>query len=172
MTINERIDAALELQSNGRIQEALDLYLSTLKDKEIDEPENYKKLSLCLIQVALIYRELKNYDEVIWYCHELIANNYAYKDPYILLADIYNEMNMPTLAIGCLKMAEEYGCIEDELIYTNCSALINDTYSVAYAKLGKIDLALEYIDKVLDADEDNVKALKLQRKLLKLSKTK
>ena len=99
---------ARELYLQNDVQASLDEFLKVLKMPEIDHPERREVLLNSLLQVALIYEELQNYDEALWYCQEFIKEDRTYREPYLIMAEVYCDMNMPTLAEGCIEMAKKY----------------------------------------------------------------
>ncbi len=110
-----------------------------LKVLEMPDVNNRRQVLLnSLLQVALIYEDLKNYDEGIWYCQEFIKEDPTFREPYLIMAEMYCNMNMPTLAEGCIEMAKKYSYrhyswVERATTWTN---LLEDIESVCQFKLG------------------------------------
>ena len=71
----------------------------------------YKRLVLLnsILQVAFIYEAEKNFDEAVWYCQEFIKEDPTYREPYFLMGEMYNLMQMYTLAEAMVKTGFEYG---------------------------------------------------------------
>lgn len=155
---------ARELFIVGTKEESLNEFLEVLKMPDIDSPNKRSVLLNSLLQVALIYEELKNYDEVIWYCQEFIKEDHTYREPYILLAEVYNEMNMPTLAEGMIEAAKKYSYqhhswIERASTFTNW---LEDAESITQYKLGNYKEACELGAKALSHEPNDSRLLKNQ----------
>lgn len=153
-------------------ERALEEYLKVLKMRDVNMPNKRLVLLSCLLQVALIYEELKNYDEAIWYCQEFIKENPTYREPYLIMAEMYNTMKMYTLAESCVKAALEYGTHKYDWVEKANTWLgwPNDVLSVAQFYLGKVDEAIENSNLALKHAPDDVRLLKnanvfLQKKI-------
>lgn len=99
---------ARELFVKGDIDESLEEFLNVLRMPDIDNDNKFEVLLNSLLQVAMIYEMKKHYDEAIWYCQEFIKEEHTFREPYLLMAEIYNEMKMYTLAEACVNAAKEY----------------------------------------------------------------
>lgn len=136
---------ARELYIQGDIHWSLEEFLEVLKMPEIDHPARKEVLLNSLLQVALIYEELCNYDEALWYCQEFIKEDRTFREPYLVMAEVYCSMNMPTLAEGCIEMAKKYSYqhyswVERSTTWTN---LLEDVESICRHKLGEYKEAYE-----------------------------
>ena len=153
---------ARELYIQQRTQESLEEFLEVLKMPDIDNREKREVLLNSLLQVALIYEELQNYDEVLWYCQEFIKEDKTFREPYLIMAEVYIDMNMPTLAEGCLEMAKKYSYqhyswVERAETWTN---LLEDIESICMFKLGNYREAYELGKKALAHEPSNERLLK------------
>lgn len=99
---------AREFLVKGETQRGLDEFLKVLGMPDVNQPTKRLVLLNSLLQVALTYNQLQNYDEAIWYCQEFIKEDPTYREPYFLLAEMYNNMKMYTLAEACTTTAEKY----------------------------------------------------------------
>ena len=148
----------------GDLTTALGIYIDLLKCPELDLEHNRHILYESLEQCALIYKELKNYDLSIWYAQELIKEDPTYREPYFLLAQLYYDMHMYTLAEAMLKVGFEYGIrkyvwMEDIDNYKfKGEYLLSKTLS----KLGKIAEITQYIDIALEYLPDDIDLLKIK----------
>lgn len=134
---------ARELYLQHEPEASLEEFLEVLKMPEIDHPIRKEVLLNSLLQVALIYEDLQNYDEALWYCQEFIKEDKTYREPYLIMAEVYCEMNMPTLAEGCIEMAKKYSYqhyswVERSTTWTN---LLEDVESICQFKLGNYEEA-------------------------------
>lgn len=153
---------AREFYHIGDLDTALDKYLAVLDMEKIDNPEYNMVLLDTLLQVAYIYKAKDNYDEVVWYCHEFIKEDPTYKEPYYLLADIYNEQEMPVLAEAMCLAAEKYGTrkytwVEQDNTWTSRGA---DCMGVTQYKLGNYDAAIDCAREVIKHEPKNLQAYK------------
>ena len=129
---------------------------------DVDKPNKRLVLLYSLLHVAEIYADLKNYDECIWYAQEFIKEDYTYREPYLLLADIYNDMKMYTLAEAMVKCALEYGkqhfnWVEEAKTFYERPY---DALSVAQFKLNKLEEAKDNMAKAIKHSPDNLRLLK------------
>ena len=166
---HERMLLAREYLLNNDFENALKEYLYTLQMPEIDRPEKKLVLLESLNRAADCYIQLKNYDEAIWYYQEFIKEDYTHREPYFGLAEIYNEMKMYTLAKAMVDAAIEnsvrhYDWIEQADSWVTRA---EDILSISYFKLGKIDEAIDCIEKCLQHHPDNIRLLKNYNAFLK-----
>jgi len=156
-----RMLLAREYILQGNLEAALKEFLEVLKMPDVDKPNKRLVLLYSLLHVAEIYADLKNYDEVIWYCQEFIKEDYTYREPYLLLADIYNDMEMYTLAEAMIKCALEYGKQHYDWIEEAKTFLDRpyDALSVAEFKLGKFEEAKQNMSKALKHNPKDVRLL-------------
>ena len=136
---------AREYILQGDINSALKEFLKCLKMPDIDAPNKRLVLLYCLLHPAEIYYQLKNYDEVIWYAQELIKEDYTYREPYLLLGEVYNEMKMFSLAEAMLENAlkntyQHFTWVEEDRTFHDRPY---DILGIAQFNLGKFDLAAE-----------------------------
>lgn len=146
----------------GDRETALEKYLNVLEMPNIDDSQYRMVMLDSLMQVAQLYKDQKNYDEVVWYCHEFIKEDPTYKEPYYMLADIYNDQDMPVLAEAMCLAAEKYGTrkytwVEQGNTWTSRGA---DCMAVTLYKLGKYEEALKYAQEVVKHEPNNFNAMK------------
>lgn len=151
------------------LDRALEEYLKCLNMPEISEPHRREVLLHSLLTVATIYEDKRNYDEAIWYCHEFIKEDPTFREPYLVLSEIYNNMNIPTLAEACAEKALEYGYqhsswVEKANTYTGWT---EDALSVAQSKLEKFGPALNNVEKALQHNPEDVRLIKNENYILK-----
>ncbi len=170
---------AREFILRNDLEGALPEFLKCLKMPDIDEPNKRSVLLYCLLHTAEIYFDLNNYDEVIWYCQEFIKEDYTYREPYLILGEVYNEMKMYSLAEAMIENAlkntyQHYTWVEEQGTYYERPY---DILSVAQYNLGKLDLAAENMLKAIKHKPNDTRLLKnyiacLSDKLKKLQETK
>lgn len=160
---------ARELLIQDRWEEGLTEFLKTLKMPDIENPDKRLVLLNSLFQVAEIYQKLQNYDEALWYCQEFIKEDHTYREPYLLMAELYNQMKMPTLAYSCVEAAEKFAFRHNDWVEraTTWLGWIHDVKSVSEDMLGLVDAALEDLSKALAHDPDDARLLKNENILLK-----
>lgn len=155
---------AREFLVNGQIDEGITEFLKTLKMQRIDEPAFRLVLLNSLLQLALTYESIKNFDEALWYAQEFIKEDYTYREPYLVMAEVYNQMKMYTLAEGCVRAAKEYGYRHYSWVERASTYLtwLPDVASVTQFYLGKFK---EAVDSIADArvhDPEDVRLIKNQ----------
>jgi tetratricopeptide (TPR) repeat protein len=143
--------------------------LETLKMPDIDNPRKRLVLLACLLHLALCYQALENYDEAIWYCQEFIKEDHTYREPYLIMAEMYNIMGMFTLAESCVKAALEYGTHKYDWVEKANTWLgwSNDVLSVSEFNLGKIDEAMKNLEIALSHEPNDARLLKNYNACLK-----
>jgi len=156
-----RLLFAREYLLNKQYDEALQEYLGVLNMKEIDNPENRLILLEALGRAADIYVIKKNFDEGIWYCQEFIKEDPTYREPYLLLAEMYSQMKMFTLAEAMITTMLKYTTRKYNWVERKYSwfALHNDLLSTIYYNLGQLDLAIANCQEALKQDPNNVELL-------------
>lgn len=106
---HERMLLAREYLINQDFEKALEEYKATIEMPEIDNPLYRNVLLESLGRCADCYKLLKNFDEAIWYCQEFVKEDRTYREPYLIMAEMYNLMEMPTLAKAMALTAFKYG---------------------------------------------------------------
>ena len=157
-----RMLLAREYLINEKLEDALKEYLAVLQMPDVESHDKRLILLESLGRCADIYKALKNYDEAIWYAQEFIKEDYTFREPYMLLGEVYNNMNMFTLAEATVEAGLKYGTKKDTWVERADSwlTLPNEILSYSYYKLGKLDAAIEQIKIVLEHHPDNQWALK------------
>ena len=153
---------AREFLINDRWEEGLQEFLKCLKMPDIETPQKRLVLLNCLMQTALIYEKLNNFDETLWYCQEFIKEDKTYRDPYLLMGEVYNQMGMPTLAEACVKAAYEYAYQHRDWVERSTTWLgwAHDVLSVAYFNVGKVDEAIREGAEALKHEPNEPRLLK------------
>lgn len=164
-----RMLLAREYLIKGEKEQALDEFLEVLKMGDIENPNKKLVLLNSLLQVAFIYEDLKNFDECIWYCQEFIKEDKTYRDPYFLMAEVYNLMKMFTLAEACCNAGFEYGKQKYDWVERGNTWLGwgYDLLSVAQFNVGKIDEAIKNGEIALQHEPKDVRLLTNQNIYLK-----
>lgn len=124
---------------------AIEEFLYVLKMPDVNQPNKRLVLLNSLIQLAFTYEAVNNYDECIWYCQEFIKEDKTYREPYFLMAEVYNLMKMYSLAEAMVKAGFEYGKQKYDWVERGNTWLGwgYDLLSVAEFNLGKIDEAIK-----------------------------
>lgn len=141
---------------------AINEYLETLKLPEINEPSRRLVLLCSLFCIANCYFEIGNYDEALWYSQEFIKEDSSYREPYLIMAECYNDMHMFTLAEGCIECARKYGIQHNDWLenaYTY-HGWLEDVASVTEFNLHNIDEAIKNIKIALSHNPDDVRLLR------------
>lgn len=153
---------AREFLVKGETERGIEEYTKVLQMPDVNKPEKRAVLLHSLLHMALAYQVLENYDEGLWYCQEFIKEDYTYREPYLLMAEMYNTMHMYSLAESCVKAALEYSYQKFNWVEKANSwiAWPNDVLSVSQFYLGKIDEAIENGNIALKHEPNNVRILK------------
>lgn len=143
---------------------AIEEFLCVLKMPDVDKPNKRLVLLNSLIQLAFTYEAVNNYDESLWYCQEFIKEDKTYREPYFLMAEVYNLMKMPSLAEACAKAGFEYGVLKYDWVERGNTWLGwgYDLLSVAQYNLGKIDEAIKNGEIALQHEPNDARLLKNQ----------
>lgn len=171
---HEQMLFAREYLLNNKIEDALREYLKVLKMPDVDVPEKRFVLLESLGRCGDCYRALGNYDEAIWYYQEWIKEDYTYREPYLGLAEVYNNMKMYTLAEAMVETALKYGTRKHTWVEQADSWVSQpqDCLAVALYNLGDIDKAIECTDICLEHHPDDPRLLKNYRAMLKAKQLK
>ena len=151
-------------------KKAIEEFLEVLKMPDVDAPNKRLVLLNSLLQVAFIYESEKNFDEAMWYCQEFIKEDKTYREPYFLMAEMYNIMKMHTLAEACVKAGFEYGVQKYDWVERGNTWLGwgYDLMSVAQIQLGKLDEAEENIKIAIKHEPNDIRIIKNYTALLEL----
>ena len=87
-----------EYVTNEDYKTAIQYGLETLRKPDIDECSDGWVLLQTLYLVAFSYLKIKNYDEALWYCQEFIRVDSTYREPYFIMAQVFNECGVFTMA--------------------------------------------------------------------------
>lgn len=134
------------------IQAAVDEYKAILKLPAVNEPVFQLEKLHILIQMALIsIAYYKNFDEAMKYALDFISIDPSYRDPYLVLASVYNAKKLYTLAESCLNTAkaytyQHYAWIERQNTFLEWMPALESETKFA---LGKFDEALASCEQAL-----------------------
>ncbi len=103
------------------------------------------------------YRSLNKIDDAIYYYSKAIDVDPTYREPYLSIAEIYNEKHYFKLAIAYVEEAlirtyRHYTWVERDHSWNE---QINDILSVAYSWLGDMKNAMYHISMALEKDPTN-----------------
>lgn len=153
---------ARELALRDEDEAAIEEYLKVLRMPDVNAPNKRLVLLCSLLQLGLLYEKIKNYDEAIWYCQEFIKEDPTYREPYLLMGEVYNDMKMYTLAEAMVEAAiknsvRKYNWVERANTWVYWA---NDIMSIAKFYLGDVDSAIANIKEALQHDPENIRLLK------------
>lgn len=153
---------ARELYIQNDKEGSLREFLEVLNMPDVNNPGKKDVLLNSLLQVAVIYEDMQQYDETLWYCQEFIKEDYSFREPYLLMADVYNAMKMPTLSEACIAAAKEYGYrhyswVERASTYTSW---MPDTESISKFLLNRYDEACKLCKEALSHAPSDERLLK------------
>ena len=162
---HERMLLAREYLLADDYENALENYLKVLHMPDVDTEDKRLVLLESLGRVADCYRFLHNYDEAIWYYQEWIKEDPSYREPYLGLAEIYNDMRMYSLAEALALAAIKNGTRKYTWVERADSWLTQpeDILSIALFNLGDCEQALQYVDMCLEHHPDDPRLLKNYR---------
>lgn len=99
---------ARELTIWNKVEEGIAVYLKILENPDIDLPKWRLTLLDSLLLTANAYFSLNKLDLSTWYVTEFIRIDSTYREPYLVLATIYQVQGNYTLAKGCIDLAKKY----------------------------------------------------------------
>lgn len=157
-----RMLLAREYLLDNDYDNALTEYLDVVNMPEVDEENRHLELIESLGRIASIYLIQKNYNNAIWYALEMLQNDKTYREPYFLIAEIYNALGMYELAVATtetgLKVAKRnYTWVERANTWTYWA---DDILSFAYSKLADFDKAIDHIKVCLAHSPNDERLLK------------
>lgn len=159
---HERMLLAREYLLKEDYNNALEEYLRVLQMPQIDNPKYRNVLLESLGRCADLYIKQDNYDECIWYCQEFIKEDATYREPYYLMAEVYNQMKMYTLAEACILAADKY-CTRKYSWIERAPTWLgwrNELLTVTYSGMKNWDEALININAALAFAPDDTRLLK------------
>ena len=152
------------------IKKAIEEYVEVLKLPNIEEEcYNLEKLH-ALIQLALIFFVYDHeYEKALKCCLKFLEYDQTYRDPYLVMAGIFNAEGLYVLAEACLNAAKEYTYqhytwIERQNTFLDWMPSIE--YDTKY-HLGKFDEALDAVGRALEFCPDSLEYLKNQNIILR-----
>lgn len=159
---HERMLLAREYLLNGDYDNALENYMAVLNMPDVDAPEKRLVLLESLGRCADIFKIKETYDTAIWYCQEFIKEDWSYREPYLIMAEIYNEMKMPTLAEACVNQALKYGTRKNTWVEraNTWVELPDDILSITYYQLNDYDKAIQHVIEALKHKPNDPRLLK------------
>ena len=146
------------------LQKAVEEFKYVLNMPDINQPNGRLVLLTSIIQLAFTYEDLNNFDEAIWYCQEFIKEDKSYREPYFLMAEMYNLMKMYTLAEACCLAGFQYGVQKYDWVERGNTWLGwgYDLLAVAQYNLGKVDAAVKNGEVALAHEPNDTRLLKNQ----------
>ncbi len=143
-------------------KKGLEEFLNVLKMPDVDKPNKRLVLLNSLIQVAFIYEAEKNFDEAIWYCQEFVKEDPTYREPYFLMAEIYNVMKMYTLGEAMARAGFKNGKQHFDWVERGNTWLGwgNDLLGVALFNLGQYEEASKEMQIAVKHEPNDVRILK------------
>lgn len=127
---------------------------------------NLERASILLF-IGDNYRSLNETSKAIYYYNMSITEEHGYIEPYLQLAEIYNEMGLYHLSIGYITAANLscrrfYSWLERDDSFTSKP---HDILSIAYYYVGNIKESLNEINMAIEIDTENER-FKLNKKLI------
>ena len=145
-----------------RWEEGLQHLFQTLEVEDIEYADNGLVLLQTLDYIAQSYYQLKNYDEALWYCQEFIRVNPTYREPYFLMALIYNETKVYTMAEAAVLAGLKYSTYKSNWVESRDSWYLQDKLLLGaiYLNLQNYTEAEKNIKEALQYKPNNVELLK------------
>lgn len=146
------------------LQKAVEEFKYVLNMPDVNQPNRRLVLLNSIIQLAFTYEDLNNFDEAIWYCQEFIKEDKSYREPYFLMAEMYNLMKMYTLAEACCLAGFQYGVQKYDWVERGNTWLGwgYDLLAVSQFNLGKVDAAVKNGEVALAHEPNDTRLLKNQ----------
>ena len=148
---------------------AIEEFLAVLKMPDVDAPNKRLVLLNSILQLAFVYEAVENFDECLWYCQHFIEVDRTYREPYFLMAEVYNLKKLYTLAEACVKAGFEYGFQKYDWVERGNTWLGwgYDLLSVAQYNIGKVEDAIKNGEIALQHEPKDVRLLQNQNIFLK-----
>ena len=164
-----RMLLAREYLLNNDHDNALAEYLNVAEMPDIDDENKHLVLIETLGRIASLYITKDEYNHAIWYATEFLRADSSYREPYFIMAEIYNAMGLYKLAIktveaGIDSSVRHYSWVERANTWTTWS---DDILAVSYAGLGQVDEAISHTEACLEHYPNDVRLLQNYNKLLK-----
>lgn len=142
--------------------EAIETGLQTLHKPDIDTLSDGLVLLQTLFLVADAYYKVGNYDEALWYCQEFIRVDPTYREPYFLMAEVFNEVKVYTMAeaavlAGVKNGVQKYNWVETESTWT-CDE--NTILGAIYINMQRYEEAAVQLKKALEYKPNHIILLK------------
>ena len=141
---------------------AIKYLIETLGAEDIEYADEGKVLLQTLDYIAQSYYQLGNYDEAIWYCQEFIQVNPTYREPYFLMARIFNDRKVYTMAEAAVLAGIKYSTYKSNWVESSCSWYLEDKLLLGaiYLNLKEYKKAKDNLIEALKYRPDDVDLLK------------
>lgn len=154
-----------EFMLQGRNNEAYSHFFEVLN---IDTTWTNARYNLVLLDTLLMLASLaagKNeLEESLYWCNQFLRVDDTYREPYLVAADVYCQRQQYQEALYVLnlmdsKAVRHYSWVEKQANWLTTDKIL---YGQAYAGIGNYQMALKYINEVIEHDPNNVDILKLK----------
>ena len=151
-----------EYVTNEDYKTAIQYGLETLRKPDIDECSDGWVLLQTLYLVAFSYLKIKNYDEALWYCQEFIRVNSTYREPYFIMAQVFNECGVFTMAeaaalAGFKHTTQKFNWVETSHSWTSEGHAI---LGAVYLNLKNYTESAKHLKQALEWEPDNIALIK------------
>lgn len=119
------------------------------------------EIAACYLFMGDNYREMGQPDEAIYNYVKAISTEPTYREPYLYIAEIYNEKRNYNMAVGYVKDALEksvrhYNWLERD---DSWKEKPDDILAVSYYYLGSLDLSYEHACKALSLNPNHTRLI-------------
>ena len=140
---------------------AIEYGLETLHKPDIETSSNGLVLLQTLFFVALSYYRIGNFDEALWYCQEFIRVDPTYREPYFMMAEIFNDTRVFTMAeaavfAGVKNSTQKFNWVESGNSWTNQESLI---LGAVYINMQRYEEAAKQLKMGLSYDPKNIQIM-------------
>lgn len=135
-----------EYYYRGKYEKSIEVLNHILTNKKWDNIRTPLEEAACYLFMGDDYLGLGDQYKALYYYNLAISKDPTYREPYLLAAQIYNDLKMYYIAIGYIEECKRntyrhYNWLERE---TSWKEAIDDILSVSYFYIGKIDKSLAH----------------------------
>lgn len=153
---------AREYSAMNQLDEAEKCFLKVLKMPMAYEDSYKEVLVYTYYMLAKINAvNMKDLQMSVYYLNMFLKVDKTFRDPYLMLADIYNTWQMYDIAVGYIEQMDKlafqhYSWVEDTTTWINRR---EDILGIAYLGLGRFKEAQPLLQKAVDCEPTNVRLL-------------
>lgn len=153
---------AREFLNKNDIDSAMDEFKKVLEMPNVNKMTMVREKLFSMLKLAQLCAKKGDFPSALMWIQKFLEEDKTYRDPYYLMAEIFNAQGFCSMAIGAVEEGDKQGSqhfdwVEDGNTYTERR---DDILSMSYYGLGDIDKAIDHCDKALTHVPDDVRLLK------------